>query len=243
MVFLHITDADEDKNKIEKLRQYYNSNVNIFMLIYMNGCEPCNIIKPEWAKLENVLNKYNSDDKVAVIDIENDIFKTAKLNGFDEPSGFPTIVHLYNKKREDYENSSMLKEDEKDRKIDSLVKWIKNTLIKPEEKKNVINETTDNKNNEIKNNKNNDTKDNDTKDNEKNNENNIDTESDIINTNIGGKRRKTNKKNKSNKKNKTNKKTKKQKGGKWSRKYKRSINCKKPKGFSQRQYCKYGRKK
>ena len=32
-------------------------------------------------------------------------------------------------------------------------------------------------------------------------------------------------------------------GGKWSAKYKRSINCKRPKGFSQRQYCKYGRKK
>lgn len=27
-------------------------------------------------------------------------------------------------------------------------------------------------------------------------------------------------------------------GGKWSRKYKRSINCKRPRGFSQRQYCK-----
>jgi len=32
-------------------------------------------------------------------------------------------------------------------------------------------------------------------------------------------------------------------GGKWSAKYKRSINCNRPKGFSQRQYCKYGRKK
>jgi hypothetical protein len=30
---------------------------------------------------------------------------------------------------------------------------------------------------------------------------------------------------------------------KWSLKYKRSINCKRPRGFSQRQYCKYGRKK
>jgi len=38
-------------------------------------------------------------------------------------------------------------------------------------------------------------------------------------------------------------KTKKKYGGKWSLKYKRSINCKKPKGFSQRQYCKYGHKK
>jgi hypothetical protein len=30
-------------------------------------------------------------------------------------------------------------------------------------------------------------------------------------------------------------------GGKWSMKYKKSINCRKPKGFSQKQHCKYGR--
>ena len=35
----------------------------------------------------------------------------------------------------------------------------------------------------------------------------------------------------------------KEKNQKWSKKYKKSINCKKPKGFSQKQYCKYGRKK
>ena len=29
----------------------------------------------------------------------------------------------------------------------------------------------------------------------------------------------------------------------WSAKYKRSINCSRPKGFSQKQYCKYGRNK
>tara|TARA_B100000674_G_C37822208_1_gene906384 strand:- start:228 stop:746 length:519 start_codon:yes stop_codon:yes gene_type:complete len=31
-------------------------------------------------------------------------------------------------------------------------------------------------------------------------------------------------------------------GGKWTKKYKKSIDCKNPKGFSQKQYCKYGRK-
>jgi hypothetical protein len=36
--------------------------------------------------------------------------------------------------------------------------------------------------------------------------------------------------------------TKKKTGGKWSMKYKRSINCNHPKGFSQKQHCKYGRK-
>jgi hypothetical protein len=30
---------------------------------------------------------------------------------------------------------------------------------------------------------------------------------------------------------------------KWSIKYKKKINCQDPRGFSQKQYCKYGRKK
>lgn len=29
---------------------------------------------------------------------------------------------------------------------------------------------------------------------------------------------------------------------KWSLKYKRSINCRRPRGFSQKQHCKYGRR-
>lgn len=37
--------------------------------------------------------------------------------------------------------------------------------------------------------------------------------------------------------------TRKKRGGKWSLKYKHSINCRRPRGFSQKQYCKYGRKK
>jgi hypothetical protein len=32
-------------------------------------------------------------------------------------------------------------------------------------------------------------------------------------------------------------------GRKWSAKYKKSINCRRPRGFSQKQYCKYGRRK
>jgi peptidoglycan hydrolase CwlO-like protein len=36
--------------------------------------------------------------------------------------------------------------------------------------------------------------------------------------------------------------TKVKRGGAWTLKYKRSINCMRPKGFSQKQYCKYGKK-
>lgn len=34
-----------------------------------------------------------------------------------------------------------------------------------------------------------------------------------------------------------------QTGGKWSLKYKKSIDCNHPRGFSQRQHCKYGKRK
>ncbi len=46
-----------------------------------------------------------------------------------------------------------------------------------------------------------------------------------------------------NKKGGKNQKTKTKKRRRWSQKYKKSINCKRPKGFSQKQHCKYGRKK
>lgn len=47
---------------------------------------------------------------------------------------------------------------------------------------------------------------------------------------IGGRSRK--------RKNKRLSRKKRYSGGKWTKKYKQSINCKNPKGFSQKQYCK-----
>jgi hypothetical protein len=44
-------------------------------------------------------------------------------------------------------------------------------------------------------------------------------------------------------KNKTRNNRKKHASKKWSAKYKKSIKCKNPKGFSQKQYCKYGQKR
>jgi hypothetical protein len=41
---------------------------------------------------------------------------------------------------------------------------------------------------------------------------------------------------------KANRKTAKLSTRRWSLKYKRSIDCTNPKGFSQKQHCKYGRK-
>jgi vacuolar-type H+-ATPase subunit F/Vma7 len=190
MVFLNIN--SEDNEKIKELENIYNSPAKIFMLIYMDGCGPCNETKPEWKKIENVLSKYNNSKNIAIIDIEHQILEKANLKNFVQPSGFPTILYINNREKENYEDSPYLEDNEKDRKIDSFVKWIENTLNKS------------------------------------------DNNSDIKDIKGGRKTRR--------KKSRKSRKTKKQRGGKWSKKYKRSINCKRPKGFSQKQYCKYGRK-
>lgn len=196
MVFLEINKKkwSNDGRTLQRLNKYLsNKDAKIFILIYMEGCGPCNETRPEWSKLRNVLsiNFLNRDD-IVIVSIDKDLFGKLE-NANKEPMSFPTIRFMSNsgKKMETYEDSKI---SNKDRKIDSFIEWIKL----------------------------------------KTGENNITTSEDHS---------KLHKSNKTYRKKKHGRKTRKQSGGKWSAKYKRSINCNSPKGFSQKQYCKYGRKK
>jgi hypothetical protein len=184
MVFLHIDKNNYDKypntneNPIVKLDNYIHKK-KVFVLIFMEGCGPCNAVRPEWTKLKNVLKDYANRSDIAIVDIDKDYVNKLKYIK-NEPASFPTMRYISNggENSENYEDSNI---KTKDRSIDSFVEWIKSKET-PEQK---------------------------TK---------------------GGKTRKI-------------RKGRKILGGKWSLKYKRSINCRRPKGFSQKQHCKYGRKK
>jgi thiol-disulfide isomerase/thioredoxin len=184
MVFIHIDKKNANKflgknnNGMSSLERYLQKD-HVFLLIYMEGCGPCNAVRPEWEKLKNVLKNYSNNENIVIMDIDKDIVD--KINYLQKPTSFPTIKYITNKGKnvENYEDSNI---DNKDRTIDSLVEWI----------------------------------DSKTKNDKKRMKNNLQK---------GGKTRKL------------------RGGGKWSLKYKRSINCKHPKGFSQKQYCKYTRKK
>ena len=189
MVYIEINKKNYNKGKptlIEELNKYLSdNNKKIFILIFMEGCGPCNQTRPEWTKLKNVVSK--NANNIILVSIDKDL--VGKVKNLKEANSFPTIRYVANTGKivENYEDSNISK---KDRTIDSFVEWIKvksgeNNITKSEDK-------------------------NHTKHNRK----------------ISGGTRKFRK----------------QKGGKWSSKYKRSINCNRPKGFSQRQYCKYGRK-
>ena len=159
----------------------------------MEGCGPCNATRPEWKKMENVLNKdFLNRNDIIIASIDHQLAEGMK-HVTSKPSSFPTMRFItnYGKDVENYEDSEI---SNKDRTIDSFVEWVES----------------------------------------KSGENNI-SNSDKENY-VHHKKHKTHKRNKIGG-------TRKKRGGKWSLKYKRSINCKRPKGFSQKQHCKYGRKK
>ena len=67
MVFIHIDQKncmDGKCNMVEKLDSYIgNKSCKTFILIFMEGCGPCNATRPEWSKLKNVI----SNSKIGLI--------------------------------------------------------------------------------------------------------------------------------------------------------------------------------
>ena len=194
MVYIDINKSNyKTGNLVQKLDHYMGNPINkIFILIYMEGCDPCSATRPEWEKLNNVLSKdFLKRDNIIIASIDHQLAHELK-NLTSPASRFPTMRFITDRGKtvENYEDSGI---EIKDRTIDSFIEWIKF----------------------------------------KTNEPNI-TVSEKPYISEGGKSIR--------KKRLTRRKNKNKRGGKWSLKYKRSINCRKPRGFSQKQHCKYGRK-
>jgi len=125
MKFIHVHSEDD----ITQLTNSINANKDIFLLIYMDGCGPCNQVRPEWKKLENVLHKDLQNPKyknVVIVDINKDILEKTKTN-IKSPVGFPTIMFVSKKGsiQENFEDSTI---PNKNREIDAFVSWIETTL-------------------------------------------------------------------------------------------------------------------
>ena len=130
MIILHI---DPTTKNTKLFNEYVEQGKQIFVIFYLEGCGPCNATRPEWKKIENVLkNKYNKNDNIVIADVDQELLKEIKYLT-SQPKGFPTIRYITNKGKtsEDYEDCPDLNDDEKDRKIDSFVKWINSKISKP----------------------------------------------------------------------------------------------------------------
>ena len=123
MIILHI---DPTTKNTKLFNQYVEEGKQIFVIFYLDGCGPCNATRPEWKKIENVLkDKYKNNDNIVIADVDQELLKEIKYLT-SQPKVFPTIRYISNKGKisEDYEDCPDLKDDEKDRKVDSFVKWI-----------------------------------------------------------------------------------------------------------------------
>jgi translation initiation factor RLI1 len=121
MKFLHIDSTNNKNDKLtNELNHLLKTKKHVFILIFMEGCGPCNATRPEWNKIKNVLNKTN--DNILVVDIDKDLIdKVSNLTVV--PAGFPTICYINHGKEEDFEDCQEL--IEKNRTVDSFVEWIK----------------------------------------------------------------------------------------------------------------------
>jgi len=127
MKILHI----DPKTKNSKLfNEYVEKGKDVFVIFYLEGCGPCNATRPEWKKIENALkDKYGKNENIVIADVDQELLKEIKYLT-TQPKGFPTIRYITNKGKtsEDYEDCPDIKD--KDRKIDSFVKWIDSKMKK-----------------------------------------------------------------------------------------------------------------
>jgi hypothetical protein len=113
MIFLHI---NSKTNNASLFNQYVEQGKQIFVLFYMEGCGPCNMTKPEWKKIENILSSTDTNSNIVVVDIDQEVLGELKYLQ-SKPVGFPTMRYIANKGKtsEDYNG---------ERNIDAFMKWI-----------------------------------------------------------------------------------------------------------------------
>jgi hypothetical protein len=123
MLLLHI-DSEKDAHIIDK---HIQDGKQMFIIVYMVGCGPCNATRPEWEKMGNALSKrYVNDSNLVIADVNKDFMPLIKNIG--NVDGFPTMKYIAEngQKVEAYEDSNI---NTKDRSVDSFVNWVESKIL------------------------------------------------------------------------------------------------------------------
>jgi len=122
MIILHANDEVAAK----KINDYIDNGFDVFMLIYMEGCGPCNAVRPEWADFHKTLEQpYLKNNKLVIVDVNKDYSHLIKK--IKQPEGFPTIIYV-SKKGDKIENFEDAIIPNKTRNADSFINWVENNI-------------------------------------------------------------------------------------------------------------------
>lgn len=123
---MHLLHVDSETNAplIDKMIQ---DGKNVFILVYMVGCAPCNATKPEWKMMgETIQKQYKNDENLVIIDADQELMSHIKMIG--DVQEFPTLKYITNNGNtiESYEDSDIRT---KDRSSDSFINWVESKLL------------------------------------------------------------------------------------------------------------------
>jgi len=123
MVFIIIGDSDSKKNTgspsgLASLKKAIHENKHVFLMVFSNGCPPCEATKPIWDRLKSTF-AHNKDVVVARI-VSSDFSKLQ--NAGSEPNGVPTFRYIHDKKVEEFSEGRLL---------DVFTNWIHSKSGKP----------------------------------------------------------------------------------------------------------------
>ena len=115
-------------NNISQINEFMKNPVNkLFLLIYMEGCGPCNATRPNWEMLYKHFKnkKFHKYNNIAIADIEQTHLSNLNFITF-EIAGFPTMKMITNngKTHTNYEDENTIAV--KDRSTKSFIQWILN---------------------------------------------------------------------------------------------------------------------
>lgn len=116
------------KGKANDIDELIKHKKHVFILVYMEGCGPCNATRPEWRKMCSALkDQYANNKDVVIIDMDKNNLSSVKHLGSVE--GFPTMKYITDQGQtiEAYEDSPI---KNKDRSADSFVNWIETKILK-----------------------------------------------------------------------------------------------------------------
>ena len=120
MKFIYCGDSSEEEN-INLLNESIDNGDHVFVLIYMNGCVPCEMTKPRWiGAIEDHIDedaKRRSDITVAAVESQF----SSNIHSIGEIGGYPTMKYISKTIVEPYEESNILI---KDRSTKSFINWI-----------------------------------------------------------------------------------------------------------------------
>ncbi len=122
---MHVLHIDSEKD-VDKIDKFVKQGSNVFILVYMVGCVPCEATRPEWEQLEGTLkDQYANNNKLVIIDVNKNLLPKIKTIG--PIDGFPTIKYIGNggKLIEPYEKSEI---KNKDRSVSSFINWIESKI-------------------------------------------------------------------------------------------------------------------